>query len=276
MQEMVLGVRSSAWSKELPLGEQFKRIAAHGFKYVNVIFDTGQHAQERREAVKIFKDLGLYSGQVGVNVSTYNAKAGPDSWANWIDTGKRKVEFQADLGGKQIVMVAGVYSADYPFHNAWVDSVRAMQIVCDEAAQAGQVVALEYEPEIHYVTHSFEETLTYLTQVDRDNFMINIDIGHVHCMQTPFRAMRLLRGLVPQCHITDNDGAEHHGGLLGEGTADIAGWISALKPLVEETAAEIGEVPAAVVEFGAPDPDAEAARFIDYLASVVPELKMEI
>lgn len=74
------------------------------------------------------------------------------------------------------------------------------------------------------------------------DFMINIDIGHVHCMQTPFRAMRLLRGLIPHCHITDNDGTEHHGGLLGEGTADIAGWIRSLKPLVEETAAEIGEV----------------------------------
>lgn len=274
MQELVLGVRSSAWNKGIPLGEQFKRIAAHGFKYVNVIFDTNQSAGEKREAVKIFKDLGLYSGQMGVNVSTYNAKAGPDSWDNWIDTGKRKVEFQAELGGKQIVMVAGVYSAAYPFHNAWVDSVRAMQTVCDEAAQAGLVVALEYEPEIHYVTHTYEGTLTYLTQVDRNNFMINIDIGHVHCMQTPFRAVRLLRGLIPQCHITDNDGTEHHGGRIGEGTADIAGWLKTLKPLVEETAADIGEIPAAVIEFGASDPDAEAKHIINYLQTIVPDLKM--
>ena len=57
------------------MGEQFKRIAAHGYKYVNVIFDTTLSAEEKREAVKIFKDLDLYSGQVGVSVSTYNAAA---------------------------------------------------------------------------------------------------------------------------------------------------------------------------------------------------------
>ena len=137
MHELVLGVRSDAWNKGISLGEQFKRIASHGFKYVNVIFDPSQSEADKKEAVNIFRDLGLYSGQMGVNVSSYNSVAGASSWANWVDTGKRKVAFQAELGGKQIVMVAGVYSADYPFHNAWVDSVNSMQEVCDEAAQAG-------------------------------------------------------------------------------------------------------------------------------------------
>jgi sugar phosphate isomerase/epimerase len=275
MQELILGVRSDAWNKGISLGEQFKRIASHGFKYVNVIFDPNQSDAEKKEAVKIFRDLGLYSGQMGVDVSSYNSESGPSSWVNWVDMGKRKVEFQAEIGGKQIVMVAGIYSADYPFHNAWVDSVKSMQKVCDEAAQAGLVVALEYEPEIHYVTHTFEGTLTYLTQVDRDNFMINIDIGHVHCMQTPFRAIHLLRGLIPQCHITDNDGTRHHGGPIGTGTADIAGWINKLKPFIEETAASIGEIPAAAIEFGAQDPDAEINRIIKHLKTIIPDVRMD-
>lgn len=274
MQEMVLGVRSSAWNKGISLGEQFKKIASHGFKYVNVIFDPDQSAADKKEAVKIFRDLGLYSGQMGVDVKSYNSAAGPDSWTNWVDMGKRKVEFQAELGGKQIVMVAGVYSAEYPWHNAWADSVRSMQAVCDEAAQAGLVVALEYEPEIHYVTNSYENALTYLTQVNRDNFMINIDIGHMHCMQTPFRAVHLLRKLIPQCHITDNDGTKHHGGPIGTGTADLAAWIRYLRPFVEETCAEFGEVPSAAIEFGAADPDAEIDRIIALLKALVPELKM--
>lgn len=82
MQELVLGVRSDAWNKGIPLGEQFKRIASHGFKYVNVIFDPNQSATEKKEAVEIFRDLGLYSGQMGVNVSSYNSEAGQSSWAN--------------------------------------------------------------------------------------------------------------------------------------------------------------------------------------------------
>ena len=52
MQELVLGVRSSAWAKGIPLGKQLITIAAHGFKYVNVIFDPDQSQAERREAVK--------------------------------------------------------------------------------------------------------------------------------------------------------------------------------------------------------------------------------
>lgn len=276
MQEMVLGVRSSAWSKKgLTLGEQFKAIASHGFKFINVIFDPGQSQAERAEAVNIFDDLGLYSGQMGVDVSSYNAIPGPDSWKLWVDMGKRKVDFQSMLGGKQIVMVAGTYSADYAWHNAWVDSVRSMQAVCDYAAQAGQYVVLEYEPEIHYVTHTYEGSLTYLTQVDRDNFMINIDIGHMNCMKTPSRAVHLLRQLIPQCHITDNDGTKHHGGPIGTGTTDIAKWMEVLAPFVEETCAKIGEVPSAAIEFGAADPDTEIERIKEHLKRIGVNLPLQ-
>jgi len=269
MQEMVLGVRSSAWSKSgLTLGQQLQAIAAHGFKFVNIIFDPDQSAKEAKEAKRVLDDLGLYSGQMGVDVRSYNAAAGPDSWTLWVDMGKRKVDFQAQMGGKQIVMVAGRYSTDYPWHNAWVDSVRSMQAVCDYAAQVGQVVVLEYEPEIHYVTHTYESTLTYLTQVDRDNFMVNIDIGHMNCMQTPPRAVHLLRALIPQCHITDNDGTEHHGGPIGTGTTDIAMWMEVLAPFVEETCAQIGEIPSAAIEFGAADPDAEIERIKEHLKRI--------
>jgi sugar phosphate isomerase/epimerase len=276
MQETVLGVRSSAWSKKgLTLGEQFQAIASHGFKFVNVIFDPDQSKAERTEAKRIFDDLGLYSGQMGVDVSSYTSAAGPESWKLWIDMGKRKVDFQSELGGKQIVMVAGRYSTDYPWQNAWVDSVRSMQIVCDYAAQAGQYVVIEYEPEIHYVTHTYEGTLTYLTQVDRDNFMVNIDIGHMNCMQTPPRAVHLLRQLIPQCHITDNGGTEHHGGPIGTGTTDIAMWMKALAPFVEETCAQIGEVPSAAIEFGAADPDAEIERIKAHLNSIGVNLPLQ-
>ena len=96
MHEMVLGVRSSAWSKGRSLGEQFKAIASHGFKYVNVIFDPEQSAAERREAVKVFRDLGLYSGQMGVDVRSYTSESGPASWARWVDMGERKVDFQSE------------------------------------------------------------------------------------------------------------------------------------------------------------------------------------
>ena len=275
MTEMVLGVRSSAWSKKGTLGEQFKAIASHGFKYVNVIFDPEQSDAERKEAVKIFRDLGLYSGQMGVDVSSYTSDSGPASWTKWVDMGKRKVEFQSELGGRQIVMVAGRYSTDYPFQNAWVDSVRSMQEVCDVAAQAGLVVALEYEPEIHYVTHTYWGTLEYLSQVDRDNFMVNIDIGHMHCMQTPFRAVHLLRQLIPQCHVTDNDGTKHHGGPIGTGTADLCKWVKVLKPFVEETCATFGEVPSAAIEFGSPDPDAEIERIKEHLKNIGANLPLQ-
>jgi sugar phosphate isomerase/epimerase len=242
---------------------------------VNVIFDPLQSDAERKEAVKIFRDLGLYSGQMGVDVSSYTSDSGAASWVKWVDMGKRKVDFQSELGGKQIVMVAGRYSADYSFQNAWVDSVRSMQEVCDVAAQAGQVVVLEYEPEIHYVTHTYWGTLEYLSQVDRDNFMVNIDIGHMNCMQTPYRAVTLLRQLIPQCHITDNDGTKHHGGPIGTGTADIAGWVKALKPYVEETCATLGEIPSAAIEFGAADPDAEIERIKAHLASIGVNLPLQ-
>lgn len=47
------------------------------------------------------------------------------------------------------------------------------------------------------------------------------------------------------------------------------------KPFVEETAASFGDIPAAVIEFGAQDPDAEINRIIALLSEIVPDLKMD-
>ena len=58
------------------------------------------------------------------------------------------------------------------------------------------------------------------------------------------------------------------GGPIGAGTADIAGWIRVLKPFVEETAASIGDIPAAAIEFGSPDPDTEIVRIQEHLKSI--------
>jgi sugar phosphate isomerase/epimerase len=273
MHEIVLGVRSSAWSKGRSLVEQIKAIAAHGFKYVNVILRGNETEQELKEAVKVFKDLGLYAGQTGIN-SWPKTFSRPSDWPSGKEAVRRKIQWNAMAGGKQIGVVAGTWSVEYPFQRSWVDSVAAMQYICDEAAKEGLVVAVEYEPEIHYVTNTYWGSLEYLSQVDRDNLMINIDLGHMNCMQTPFRAVSLLRQLIPQCHITDNDGTQHHG-PIGEGTTDIAGWIQTLKPLVEETCDKIGEIPAAVIEFGAPDPDAEIVRIQEHLKRIGVELPKE-
>jgi hypothetical protein len=97
----------------------------------------------------------------------------------------------------------------------------------------------------------------------------------MNCMQTPYRAVHLLRLLIPQCHITDNDGTEHHGGPIGTGTTDIARWIEVLKPFVEETCAQIDDVPAAAIEFGGADPDAEIERIKAHLASIGVNLPLQ-
>jgi hypothetical protein len=80
--------------------------------------------------------------------------------------------------------------------------------------------------------------------------------------------------LIPQCHTTGNDGTKHRG-PTGEGTTNIAGWTRTLKPLVEEACAKIGEIPAAGIEFGAPDPDAEIVRIEEHLKRMGVDLPKE-
>ena len=52
-------------------------------------------------------------------------------------------------------------------------------------------------------------------------------------------------------------------------------WVKKLKTFVEETTAGFGDIPAAAIEFGASDPDAEIDRIITYLGEILPGLKRE-
>ena len=277
MQHLVLGVRSQPWHG-LPLEEQLARIANHGFKYVNLILEREYSKSEFNKISVLFKDLGLYSGQLGIRTFPQTFSR-PEDWPSGMDIFKKLVEYQSILGGKQLCKLAGTYSVEYPYERSFLDSVAAMQQMCDEAAKAGMFISLEFEPEIHFVNHTFWGTLEYYTQVNRDNLLINIDTGHMNCMQLPYKCADLLLGKVAQMHLTDNDGTMHHGDIFkfGNETVDMAAWVRKAKEVgIEEIAAKWGEIPAAILEFTETEhADVVIDQMIEHCKKVIPEVRMD-
>lgn len=267
---MILGVSTQNWS-DLSLIEQFREIAKHGFRYVNIHFDDECSKDKIQDALICFRQLNLISGQL-------SSSAFPKSYFKIHDydsavkTAEQLVDLQSDLGGKQIAVSAGTYSKKKA--ETIENSIKFMRKLCDYAKTYDQIIALSVLPNRNHLVNTWDKALDYYTKVDRDNFMININIAFQNYKKLPIRSIQLLKGKLPQCHIADNDSTKFNSdNHIGEGTADIRGWIKALRPLVEETCRAIKDTPAAVLLFHNADSN-EVKRTLEYLEHILPKVRL--
>ncbi len=267
---MILGVSTQNWCTLL-FCEQLQAIAKLGFRYVNIHLTEVYNQEEIDDAIKCIKQLHLIPGQMSSSLF-------PDDYLDEEDYEKAKmvgqnlINIQAQFGGKQISINAGTYSSKKANHLE--ASVKLIQELCDFASELDQIIALNMLPKDHQLVGKWEDALELYTQVDRDNFMINIDIGYENVAKEPMRSVDLLKGKLPQCKISDNDGISYQSDLnIGEGTADIKEWTGKLSPLVKETCDDIGDHPAAVLMFHDAD-DAEVKRTLKYMQEILPKLTL--
>ncbi|MCL2351634.1 MAG: sugar phosphate isomerase/epimerase [Firmicutes bacterium] len=272
----------------IPLERQAALIASHGVRWVDVLafghYNPSFYPIEQQErAVREFARYGLTASSV-VTCAEGNIgspDAGERAFA--MEQLQRAARLVKRLGGKQVLIGKGCGNIDFYLsrERATENAAGVIREFCGFCLDEGLLVTMELEPEALYVLNGVGPMADMLERVGMKNLYANIDIGHMHILREPPEALARLKGKIIHMHISDNCGLAHTNSVIGEGTADIRGYIrAALDNCAEETARGAGDTAVAAIEVGEPgeyipDSDARALRSVGNVYLRVPELRKE-
>jgi len=282
-----LGINNSIWEiAGLGFYESMDKIVNMGFKYVDVLAfgsadPTKLKGNKRGKLVKKFKDLGLVASNMVMltpgNISSPSSKE-KEKCLSYL---KACAEFQAELGGKQLLLGFGGGSLTLSLsrERAWANSVEFIRNFCEWLSKMNMFLTLEMDPFVFYVINDTTSMARIIADINMDNLFANVDLGHLAITREPPAALEKLRGRVLHVHISDNNGKVHANYIIGRGVARIPEYIRKLIQMeIDKTCAYYGEIAVAAMELGeigqeVKDPDEYVRESLEYIHRNVPELK---
>jgi sugar phosphate isomerase/epimerase len=141
----------------------------------------------------------------------------------------RAVDVAAALGATAVSFWSGIPSAPASVDELWGRTVAACNHLCDYAEPKGVRLAFEPEPGMFIDTmHQFEWLDACM--MNRSNFGLTLDVGHVHCLGEGSIAehVRRWRDVLWNVHIEDMRRGVHEHLMFGEGEMDFPPILRAL------------------------------------------------
>lgn len=283
---MKLGINNSIWEiAGVGLGKSLDRINSLGFKYVDVLACGSGDPQtlsktERSRIARKFRDLGLTSS--GMVMLVPGNIASPDSQERkeCLSYLKSCAEFQAELGGKQVLLGhgGGWKTLEMSREHAWVNSVDFIRHYCRYLSDFDIFLTLELDPSPYYLINDTNSMVRMIENLETPNIFGNIDIGHLAVTREPPQALEKLRGKILHAHISDNDGKTHANWIVGRGVTRVPDYLRRLVEIgIDETCARCGETAVASFELGeigerVQNPDQWVQESLEYISGNVPEL----
>ncbi len=283
---MRLGINNSIWEiTGIGLYKSLDKIKSLGFKYVDVLaYGSGNprtlNRDERRKIARKFQGLGLTSsGMVMLvpgNIASNDAKE-RETCLSYL---KSCTEFQAELGGKQVLLGfgGGWKTLETSREEAWVNAVNFIKDYCEWLSNFDIFLTLELDPSVYYVINDTTSMAKMIEDVDAPNLFANIDIGHLAITREPPRTLEKLKDRVLHVHISDNDGKTHANWIIGRGVTRVPDYLRKLIEIgIDETCARYNETAVASLELGEigqkiQDPDLYVRESLKYLSNNVPEI----
>ncbi len=115
--------------------------------------------------------------------------------------------------------------------DAWKRLVDSVFAIGDYASQYD--IRLAVEPanrEVTDLVNTAADALRVIEAVGIDGLGVALDTGHIHLSdETPQEAVEKAGKRLLQVHVNDNDGKRQQNLILGEGTFDFPGFLSALR-----------------------------------------------
>ena len=164
---------------------------------------------------------------VALGVADYN----PSVQRFHVDRAKRHVEFAADSGAQNVLLVIGDYvwrGEVIPRDEQWGMAVRNVRAIAEHAATYGVEVALELEPFQYAYVNSIDEMVRFLDEVGVDALKANADLNHLWPMEIAPEELSKLSGRINHGHISDCDQTLYRNLPPGEGSAPLEEYLRAL------------------------------------------------
>jgi len=284
---MKLGINTSIWEiTGLSLYDIIDKVSEMKFRYVD-IFAVGSadptkiKGERQDQIVKKFKDHNLISSNMVMLPPGNIASANTREKEKCMDYLKSCVEFQAKLGGRQILLGFGGGSLTFELsrERAWANSVVFIRKFCEWLSRMNILLTLELDPFVFNVINDTTSMARIIADINMDNVFANIDLGHLAITREPPVALEKLREKIIHVHISDNDGEHYAKDIIGTGVTPIPAYIKKLIEMnIDETCARYGEIAVATIELGeggknVKDSDGYVRRSLDYIEQNIPELK---
>lgn len=284
---MELGLGSIVYEfAGIPLECQAQRIASHGIRHVDILA-FGQYnpafypIEQQKRVVEAFRKYGLRASSVVTCAEGNIGSPEPEERAFAMEQMKRAARLVKSLDGQQVLVGKGCGNIDFNLSrdDAFQNSVDFLREYSRWCLNENVLVTLELEPEALHVCNGIDAMSRMIEAIGYENVYANIDIGHLNILREPPEALQKLEGRILHLHISDNMGLAHTNSVIGEGNADIRGYIrQCIAMKIDQTAEALGDVAVAAIEVGEPgefiqDSDSRVLRSVGNVYLRVPELR---
>ena len=284
---MKLGIIKTPWAIAYGLGlpETFARIAAMGFKYVDIseiLYHDSLVSSEaqRQQVADAFQIHGLTAACVVLwppNVASPD-KTLQERCFEYVRFG---IDFAARLGGHKVLFNAGQRVIGLDHQQVWLNSVSFMRRCADYALEKDIRILVESEPYVYYLVNDLVTSAQIVREVDRPNFLTMVDLGHMSLSRESKSVLAGTASIIDHIHITDNDGLLHANNIIGSGTTPVAEYLAAIQSSPAASyCAERNDELVAVIELGVPGDTIDSAEqwvreSVAHVQEIVPFLTLE-
>lgn len=226
---MKLGLINSAWvqaGKGTAYGIQ--KTKEIGFDSIDIFADPLDIDAKERKLIKRESDavdLPIISvACVAVGLIDFN----PSVQRFHLDRCKQYLDFAAELGARNVLLVVGEYIWDkqvIPPQEQWDAGVNNVRTLGEHADSLGLNIALEMEPFRMALLNSVPNMVRFIDDVANPRVQANLDISHLQLAHSDPKELRLLQGKATHIHISDCDGKVHGDLPPGRGVVDFASYL---------------------------------------------------
>ena len=164
---------------------------------------------------------------VALGMADYN----PSVQRFHVDRAKRHVDFAADVGAENVLLVIGDYvwrGEVIPRDEQWGWAVSNMREIATHAQGLGVDISLELEPFQYAFVNSIPEMVRFLDEVGVEAMKANADLAHLWPMEIAPEELSQLSGRIAHAHISDCDGTIYRNLPPGDATAPLEDYLRAL------------------------------------------------
>ncbi|MGW8249442.1 MAG: sugar phosphate isomerase/epimerase family protein [Anaerolineales bacterium] len=285
---MKIGMLTGIWSiaERASLIDSLHRAAALGFHYVDLhgVFHAGPahlSAKERLAVKAELKSLGLIPRNYVLHPLHNLASATESELEQSLAYLQEGINLATEWGINQLELNAGQWVYGLPKDVSWSKAVRFLQRLCDYAAARDFFIAIESEPYVWFLVNDLASTQRMLSDVDRQNFTVLADLGHLALERQSPQALAQIADVIINAHFSDHKPYLHTNQVIGSGFVPTADYLDMLHRLDIDYRMQRYGYGEMVVSFelGVPgdhidDPDGWVKQSLQHILEIAPYMSM--
>ena len=268
--------------------ESLKSAVKFGFRYIEYAGirkgnPLTMSVGEKKEAVRIVKDNGIYCSQMLMVATMETAHPDRNKREAVFDYMKACADFQMELGGRQMLVCwgGGLYETGVPPEQSWLYMLDNVGRFAQWCLDKNLLVGIELDPHVFFICNSTHKLARAIEDIGLPNIYPNVDVGHLVITREGPECLEKLKSRLLHVHLSETESFNHTNSILGTGVVDFKLYIDKLIALgIEENCRKYGEPCVAGIEMGSEasggfveDPDFWVQESLKYLAGILPELE---